>query len=187
MKAHLDIQHDGNLTTEGRTRMSFDENSKRCPKCDLIKPRSEFYADKRLPSGLQSHCKNCVLATARSKYATDPDYRAKNLQRNRELYAANPSLWRNKHLVRKYNITRAEYDALLVVQGGVCTGCKYEPKPDENLDVDHDHACCAGQKSCGKCVRGLLCRGCNTILGLARDDAQVLVNLITYLEKGIES
>jgi hypothetical protein len=30
-----------------------------------------------------------------------------------------------------------------------------------SLVVDHDHNCCDGDKSCGKCIRGLLCRVCN--------------------------
>jgi hypothetical protein len=32
----------------------------------------------------------------------------------------------------------------------------------ENLHVDHDHNCCNTPKSCGVCVRGVICNRCNT-------------------------
>jgi hypothetical protein len=49
------------------------------------------------------------------------------------------------------------------------------------LAVDHDHGCCPGQRSCGKCVRGLVCRDCNAMLGLARDNADSLRRAASYL------
>lgn len=53
-----------------------------------------------------------------------------------------------------------------------------------NLQVDHDHSCCPGaaqQPTCGKCVRGMLCGGCNLALGAVGDDVARLLALIDYL------
>lgn len=33
--------------------------------------------------------------------------------------------------------------------------------------IDHDHRCCPGDVSCGKCVRGIVCSRCNTGIGHA--------------------
>lgn len=49
------------------------------------------------------------------------------------------------------------------------------------LVVDHDHDCCPSSKSCGECVRGFLCGGCNTLLGFAHNDAERLVDAAFYL------
>jgi hypothetical protein len=37
--------------------------------------------------------------------------------------------------------------------------------------VDHDHRCCVGGVSkCGRCVRGVLCSRCNTVIGMLEED-----------------
>jgi hypothetical protein len=49
--------------------------------------------------------------------------------------------------------------------------------------IDHDHSCCSGRKSCGECVRGLLCRKCNAALGAFQDDLQILKAAADYIER----
>lgn len=49
------------------------------------------------------------------------------------------------------------------------------------LVVDHDHSCCPGATSCGRCVRGFLCPGCNTALGMMGDDSARLLAAARYL------
>jgi hypothetical protein len=51
------------------------------------------------------------------------------------------------------------------------------------LQIDHDHACCPGAKSCGKCVRGVLCPRCNRALGMLDDDPIRIEKAAEYLRK----
>jgi hypothetical protein len=87
-----------------------------------------------------------------------------------------------------YGISAAAYRSLLEEQGGVCRICR---KPEtaahqsgtlRRLAVDHDHGCCPGKKSCGRCVRGLLCARCNSAIGLFDEDRAVLLAAIEYLD-----
>jgi hypothetical protein len=52
------------------------------------------------------------------------------------------------------------------------------------LHVDHDHAapCHCGPVSCGQCVNGLLCHGCNPSAGLLGNDPARAHGLGEYLE-----
>lgn len=51
------------------------------------------------------------------------------------------------------------------------------------LTVDHDHACCPGDRSCGRCVRGFLCVYCNSAAGMLGDDAVRAQMLADYLQR----
>lgn len=80
---------------------------------------------------------------------------------------------------RDYGISQEQYDKLFALQGGKCVICGNETfgilrngKP-KGLCIDHDH-------KTGK-VRGLLCTRCNSILGYANDDSEILMKLIDYL------
>lgn len=63
-----------------------------------------------------------------------------------------------------YRLALEDYDAILEIQGGNCALCRQPPR-DRWLVVDHDHNCCPGKQSCGRCVRGLLHHECNMWVG----------------------
>jgi hypothetical protein len=63
-----------------------------------------------------------------------------------------------RRTVSQYGLAPDEYDTLMAVQDGKCAICRGE-RP-YRLPIDHDHSCCRGKQSCGKCVRGLLCKRC---------------------------
>lgn len=86
------------------------------------------------------------------------------------------------HRVRSYRITADVYTEMLANQGGTCAICRRPDPSGRALSVDHDHECCPeAAKSCGKCVRGLLCWSCNVGIGHLRDDPDVLRAAAEYL------
>ena len=103
---------------------------------------------------------------------------------NPEKYAA----WAEKNKDKRaansrksaYGITPEQYEAKMLKQNGKCAICS---KTLVRPSLDHNHACCPGKKACGRCNRGILCQGCNTILGLAQDSVEVLSNAIQYLKE----
>lgn len=72
----------------------------------------------------------------------------------------------------RHGLTIGEFDKL----PKMCQICGSKRK----LVIDHDHNCCP-TISCGKCVRGVLCSRCNTMLGFALDSVTRLENAIGYL------
>lgn len=76
---------------------------------------------------------------------------------------------------RKFSLS-TEQVVTLPQECEVCGG-------SDKLHVDHDHNCCSGAGSCGKCVRGVLCSSCNWALGNVKDKVSTLQGLIEYLQK----
>lgn len=83
---------------------------------------------------------------------------------------------------RRYGFTAEQYAELLEAQGGGCAICGETNQSGRSLAIDHDHACCPDQNSCGKCVRGLLCDGCNLGIGKLRDNPNLLRKAAIYIE-----
>ncbi|MFC0504156.1 endonuclease domain-containing protein [Micromonospora costi] len=69
----------------------------------------------------------------------------------------------------RHRITADRYRELRAAQDGVCAICQQANLRGPGavpLYIDHDHVCCPDHhRTCGQCIRGLLCSGCNGSLG----------------------
>lgn len=111
------------------------------------------YTPGRNPDGLQSWCSPCAA-----------DYMA----------------------LGRYGLTRSDILAMVAQQGGCAMCGELEPRNAgfrNGWHVDHDHACCPSDKTCGRCIRAILCADCNKLIGLARDSVERLRRAIDYLER----
>lgn len=143
-----------------------------------LKPRvqrSSVQVSERDEAG-RKQCNRCATWKDESRF-----YHAKHTSDKRQPDCIDCYLWRNT--LRNFQMTQESYESLLDSQGGGCAVCHEPPGDKRRLSVDHDHSCCpeAG-KSCGKCVRGILCASCNSALGNARDSIKILRDLARYLE-----
>jgi hypothetical protein len=91
---------------------------------------------------------------------------------------------RDKNRLANYGMTWAQYQEMLALQGGGCAVCGGQCSTGRLLAVDHDHSCCPGYaRSCGRCVRGLLCAACNQGIGKFSDQPDRLRAAADYLER----
>lgn len=138
---------------------------KTCSRCGVEQPVDNFYSSGSHSDGKQSHCKSC---------------NAENARRWRE---NNPEKQKQVDLKHKYKMDQKAYDEMLDAQNGVCAICGGINADGKALSVDHDHSCCPGIRSCGSCIRQLLCGSCNNGLGRFKDDPKLLKKAIEYLER----
>jgi hypothetical protein len=79
------------------------------------------------------------------------------------------------HTIKRHGVTPEQYGEMFNKQEGKCAICgKHQDKLKSSLHVDHNHET--------NKIRGLLCYKCNSVLGYADDDIQILLQAIEYLK-----
>lgn len=131
---------------------------KQCKTCREVKRLTEFnkQSNRSGNTTLRAHCKSCQSAKGVAWARNNPE----------KVLAS--------RIKMNYNLTLEQYRVMLAAGCEVCGEL-------EGLHIDHDHACCSGARSCGKCVRGALCNRHNVALGMVNDSIGELEKLIDYL------
>lgn len=171
--------------------MGTGDPVKACSRCGVTKPDTDehygYVHQKRRPGQLRPDCRDCTRAYKRDydernrseKNSKAAAYRGENgallSAKQGDYYRRNTERLRGYHrahsLKHEYGLSLEQYDAILESQGGVCMICSGTTKG--RLMVDHCHETGA--------VRGLLCSGCNTALGLFGDNEAGLLRAVGYL------
>lgn len=151
-----------------------------CGKCREDLPISSFWPLAGTYDGLAKRCKTCSHEAYEKWRTKDENKRRLNLhyakyrQENRKQYY-------EYSLKQRYALEFGSYEKIFTAQNGACAICnkRYEAIFDKkwrpNLVVDHCHET--------NIVRGLLCTGCNTSIGVLRHDPNILQSAIDYLKK----
>lgn len=156
---------------------------KTCPVCKHPLPATEefFYPQPGGQYGLSSRCRSCH---SRKSYES-------RIKRETQMQpSVRAEYYRRTELLRKYGLTPEEFDARWEAQGRCCAICGTAELGQRNTgdgprrpSVDHDHSCCPGQRTCGNCLRDLLCMNCNLGIGNFQEDPAVLRAAAEYLER----
>ena len=144
-----------------------------CHHCHLEKEPSEFGPYRYSKDKLNYWCRLCHKEYARQRRIANP--------------------WKQREQdLKLYNISPAQVEEMLKQQDYKCASCftplDYIPSAGRRIQVniDHDHSCCPGRSSCGKCIRAVLCSPCNHGLGIFKDNADHLRKAANYVEKFLQ-
>ena len=116
----------------------------------------------KLTSEQREEKRKYSLSYNRKSLTNEPkEKREERLKRQREWYYKNiptKEERRSRALLYRYGLSMGDYDAMFSKQQGCCAICgKHQSDLGKRLHVDHNHET--------KAIRGLLCTGCNTVLG----------------------
>lgn len=139
------------MNQNGKSKNFIIDGCKICPRCEKNKPLEAYHFT---PKKMSSYCKGCHGLVTRANYL-----KTKLIQKSQEL-------------MRLCGITLEQREAIFVVQGEKCDICGVFGD-DVVWHTDHDHKT--------KKFRGVLCNLCNNMLGMARDNPEILRRGIEYL------
>lgn len=148
--------------------------------------RSRALKQKLYQSQLTTQQKKQIAARRRTYEAAHPEWSSHRKVYHKKYYQINKSYIAKKSrhysLHYFYKLTEPEYIHMLWQQNNQCAVC-HQSSASKKLSIDHDHKCCSGKRTCGKCIRGLLCSRCNAILGQVNDSVSILESMIQYLKQ----
>lgn len=137
-----------------------------------IRPRRNARATAVRNERGDKHCPKCDLWYPEAQYAVDPSHTDGLSTYCKACRSAAMRAWR-------FGTTPGDLMRMVHDQGGSCATC---PAPlADGFCVDHDHSCCGGARSCGECIRGLLCGECNKLLGKIESDAERMRKMLAYI------
>jgi hypothetical protein len=139
-----------------------------CVRCGEEKHLDLFAKGKNYRDGRRGTCKQCHTSYMIDYYNKNPDKKAAKAKLN----SGKDTNW------KRHKIAETDFYEMVDKYNGKCYACKI----NRATNIDHDHGCCPGVRSCGSCIRGILCNQCNTALGLVKDSRETLYNLIQYLK-----
>ncbi len=118
-------------------------------------------------------CSNCYRSEQRR---LNPN---KFLQKDREYKKSLPKETKSERALRyqlkyHYGLSTEQFSELILKQDNACAICRTSFEARPSIAVDHCHT--KGS------VRGLLCRGCNTGIGMLREKPENFISAFNYLE-----
>lgn len=152
--------------------MDWPTPDKLCRICGTTKALDQFHtrASGRKPA---AECKSCASERSRKWHASKGDNRRHRMKkRYADMTATEHEIRRTKYVCKTYGLTPEQYAALLADCGNLCHICG-ENRTTQRLAVDHCHDSLE--------VRGLICKRCNSAIGLADESADRLARMIEYL------
>lgn len=122
------------------------------------------------------------MVCRRNKHLENPEKREVHRRGTKNWYYNNPDKAKAQRL-RRYGITLEEYNLMRKEQQYCCAICKrHESEVEQGKAVSSETALQVDHCHDKGTIRGLLCTNCNTLIGKAKDDIDVLSSAIEYLK-----